>query len=246
MMDYEVYHMSKGEKVKTWAMACIIVWLIAYLFYRNLIIVLLFSPAAFVVVKFQKKWLKEKRYWELNLQFKEGLQSISAALNAGYSIENAIYEATNDLLLLYDEDAYIIKEFQYMLYQLQVNKTVEEIFLDFAERAHLEDISNFVDVFITAKRTGGDLIRIISATSKNINDKIEVKREIQTMITSKKFECNIMSVIPLGIVVYMWISSPGYMDCLYNNLFGIVVMTVLLIIYIAAYLLCIHLTKINV
>lgn len=246
MIDYEVYTMSKAEKIKIWGSAIAIVWMIAYLFYKNIIFVLLVTPAAILVVKVQKKQLKEKRYWELNLQFKEGLQSISAALNAGYSIENAIYEAIIDLQLLYEEDAYLIKEFQYMLYQLQVNKTVEEIFLEFADRAHLEDVTNFVEVFITAKRTGGDLIKIISATSKNINDKIEVRREIQTMITSKKFEANIMCIIPLGIVVYMWISSPGYMDCLYNNLFGIVLMSVLLVIYIAAYLLCLHLTKIKV
>ena len=118
--------------------------------------------------------------------------------------------------------------------------------MDFSNRAHLVDVTNFVDVFITAKRTGGDLMRIISATSKNINDKIEVRREIQTMITSKKFESNIMCLIPLGIILYMWMSSPGYMDCLYNNVFGIIVMSVFLLIYIGAYLLCRRLTKIEV
>ncbi len=246
MMDYETYVLSKKERVTAWGTALIITWGMAYLFYKNVVIMLLATPVAFFLVRFQKKRWKEKRYWELNLQFKEGIQSISAALNAGYSIENAIYEAVNDLALLYEEDAYIIKEFQYMLCQLQMNQTVEEVFLDFANRARLEDVTNFVEVFITAKRTGGDLIRIISATSKNINDKIEVKREIKTMITAKKYEANIMCMIPLGIILYMWASSPGYMDCLYNNAFGILFMSVMLVLYIAAYLLCVRLTKIQV
>lgn len=246
MMDYSVYKMSKSEFVKAGAISLIIVWAIAYLFYKNFFITFLLSPCAIFLIRFQKRQLKEKRNWELNIQFKEGLISISTALNAGYSMENAIYEATRDLLLLYDEESYIIKEFQYMLYELQINKTVEEIFTEFAGRAHLEDVNNFVDVFITAKRTGGDIIKIIAATSKNINDKIEVRREIQTMITAKKFESNIMCIIPLGIIVYMWVSSPGYLDILYNNLFGIAIMTILLAIYIVAYLLCNHLTKIKV
>ena len=112
MMDYETYVLSKKERVTAWGTALIITWGMAYLFYKNVVIMLLATPVAFFLVRFQKKRWKEKRYWELNLQFKEGIQSISAALNAGYSIENAIYEAVNDLALLYEEDAYIIKEFQ--------------------------------------------------------------------------------------------------------------------------------------
>ncbi|MDO5518922.1 MAG: type II secretion system F family protein [bacterium] len=246
MIDYSVYKMTKAEWMKAIVISLFAVWGLTYLFYKNIIVILIASPLSLFFVRFQKERLKEKRYWELNLQFKEGLLSISTALNAGYSIENALYQATRDLLLLYDEDAYIIKEFQYMLYELQVNKTIEEIFLEFSERAHLEDVTNFVDVFITAKRTGGNIMKIIGATSNNINDKIEVRREIQTMLTAKKYESNIMCIVPLGIIVYMWLSSPGYMDVLYNNVFGFIVMTVLLTVYVAAYLLCNHLTKIEV
>ncbi|MDO5291181.1 MAG: type II secretion system F family protein [bacterium] len=246
MIDYSVYKMTKEEWFKAILLSLAVVWGLTYLFYKNILIMLLASPFSLLFIRFQKEQLKEKRAWELNIQFKEALLSLSTALNAGYSIENAVYQATKDLLLLYDEDAYIIKEFQYMLYELQVNKTIEEIFLEFAARTHLEDVTNFVDVFITAKRTGGNIMKIIGTTSKNINDKIEVRREIQTMITAKQYESNIMCIVPLGIIVYMWISSPGYMDVLYNNIFGILVMSVLLAIYVAAYLLCNHLTKIKI
>ncbi len=246
MIDYSEYKMTKGELAKAITIGLLVVWSIAYLFYKNIIIMLLVSPGALLLIKLQKKRLMEKRFFELNMQFKEALVSISAALNAGYSLENSLFEATKDLLLLYDEDDYIIKEFRFMLYELQINKTVEEIFLEFEGRAHLEDVTNFVDVLVTAKRTGGDIIKIIGATSKNINDKIEVRREIQTMITAKKFEANIMCMIPLGIILYMWVSSPGYLDVLYNNVLGIIIMTVLLAIYCMAYLLCNHLTKIEI
>ena len=54
---------------------------------------------------------KKARKWEFNQQFRQGILCLSAALNAGYSIENAFGEAIGDLSLMYDEDADIIQEF---------------------------------------------------------------------------------------------------------------------------------------
>lgn len=187
-----------------------------------------------------------ERKWELNLQFRDGITSISSALNAGYSIENAICEAKKDLLLMYDENTIIVKEFQYMIYQMNNNQTVEEILQDFAERSSVEDIHNFAEVFITAKRTGGDIIKIIRTTSNSISDKLEVKREILTLITAKKFESNIMNVIPLGIILYMWVCSPGFLDPLYGNILGIGIMSVALLLYGVAYVISQQIINIEV
>lgn len=193
----------------------------------------------------KKKRIMERK-WELNLQFRDGITSISSALNAGYSIENAICEAKKDLLLMYDENTIIVKEFQYMIYQMNNNQTVEEILQDFAERSSVEDIHNFAEVFITAKRTGGDIIKIIRTTSNSISDKLEVKREILTLITAKKFESNIMNVIPLGIILYMWVCSPGFLDPLYGNILGIGIMSVALLLYGVAYVISQQIINIEV
>ncbi|WP_170164402.1 type II secretion system F family protein [Mobilisporobacter senegalensis] len=163
--------------------------------------------------------------------------SISSSLNAGYSIENSLSEAIGDLKILYGESSYIVNEFEYMASQIRMNRTIEEVLQEFANRSQLEDIHNFAEVFITAKRTGGDMIKIIRATSKVIGDKVDVKREIKTLITAKQFETKIMNLIPLGIILYMWMFSPGFLDPLYHNLFGIIIMTAALIVYIVSFLL---------
>lgn len=42
---------------------------------------------------------------------------------------------------------------------------------------------------------------IIRNTADQIGDKIDVKREIDTMLAAKKYEFQVMSVIPFGIVL---------------------------------------------
>ena len=245
MIDYENYTYTREEAVKYFLMGLLLSSFIAILFYKSIWAVLLFSPFALFFLKFMKEKKKKARKWEFNQQFRQGILCLSAALNAGYSIENAFGEAIGDLSLMYDEDADIIQEFSWIRAQIALNKTVEEVLGDLAYRTGIEDVENFAEIFQTAKRTGGDLMKIIQQTGKNIGERIEIQREMETLISAKKLEANVMAVVPLGIILYMWLSSPGFLDSLYHNVFGCVVMTVLLVVYIGAYLVMQKITDIH-
>lgn len=236
MIDYTTYHWEKREFFSQFFQSMALFCGIFYLFYESLWTIILAVPISCLAVRRKEKKRLEDRKWQLNMEFKEAILSLSAALNAGYSIENAFAESIKDLHLLYGEDSYIIPEFEYILYQIRMNRTVESAIEEFAKRSGVEDICNFSEVVTTAKRTGGDLMKIIRATGKNIGDKIEIKREINTLITAKKFEAKIMNVIPLGIILYLLVTSPGFLNPLYHNLNGIMTMTIALIAYVMAYI----------
>ena len=233
MPDYK--KPEREEVVKAFALGGVILGVLGYLFYQSLVAVILMQSLLVPYYRNYRKEYYQKRLWKVNQEFKEFLLSLSTALNAGYSVENALVESREGLGHLLGERADMMREIDYMIAQLQLNMTVEEIFLKLEERLPIEDVHNFVDVFTTAKRTGGDIIRIIQSTSTCIRDKVEVKREIQTLVTAKKFEGNIMCLAPMGIILYLQLGSPGYMNPLYHNMFGIFVMTVLLGVYGLAY-----------
>lgn len=229
--DYNEYHYTKKEWVRYFTQGALCGIVVGLLFYSSIVGAIVFIPYGFLFVRNKKKQLITNRKWQLNLEFRDGISSIAAALNAGYSIENAFSQAAEDLRLMYPPDALILCEFESIIRQINRNRPVEDLLKNFADRSGVEDISNFAEVFITAKRTGGDLMKIIRTTGTTIGDKIEVKREIITMVTAKQFECNIMNLIPFGIVVYLKLCSPGFLDPLYHNLFGILFMTIVLILY---------------
>ena len=78
------------------------------------------------------------------------------------------------------------------------------------------------------------MISITRMAAEKISEKIEVRREIHTMIAGKKMEGRIMNLIPLGMILYFWICSPGFLDCLYEAS-GKLVMTALMAVYVFAY-----------
>ena len=57
------------------------------------------------------------------------------------------------------------------------------------------------------------------------------------MTTAKQLEHTIMSVIPAAIILYLRFAFSGFLDVLYEGVFGRMVMTVCLMIYAAAILL---------
>mgnify|MGYP000234804925 CR=1 FL=1 len=116
--------------------------------------------------------------------------------------------------------------------QVPVEQAVEELV---RENKAFKMWKALTGVFVTAKRSGGNLMSIIRNTADQIGDKIDVKREIDTMLAAKKYEFQVMSVIPFGIVLYMTVSFPEFMGNLYGNIAGRGVMTGCLIIYLGAY-----------
>jgi tight adherence protein B len=235
LTDYNGYHYAGKEKLKYLLQGVTIIVVLGYLFYKHLLGILLLTPLIYFYMKGKKRSLIKDRKWKLNLEFRDGILAISAALEAGYSAENAIEEARKDLGQIYPEDAMIIQELSYMVNQIRMNVTLEKVLEDFAIRSQVEDILSFSEVFNTAKRTGGDLINVIKLTGNVINDKIEVKREIITLISAKRMEANIMKGIPVLILIYLSLSSPGFLSPLYHNIFGVIVMSILLLFYLGAY-----------
>ncbi len=224
-----------------------IIYMVFYLFYRNFYIVFFITiPISLIKYKIEKNDNYEEYKWNLNLEFKDGLQGISAALNAGYSLENSFGEAINDLKLIYGESSLLVPWFEDITNKLNLNIPIEKLLSDFAIQSEIEDIKNFADVICTAKRTGGDIISITRNTSDKISQKIEVSREIHSMIAGKKMESNIMIVIPLAMIAYLWVTSPGFLNPLYETVQGRMIMSLLIGVYIAAYLISCNIVKIKI
>ena len=209
--------------------------MISYLFYGRCLCAILLSPYLIYFLKsWEKQWI-EKRKNMFQLQFKEAVQALATALNVGYSVENAMREVLKDLQVIYKKDELIIRGFRYMVRQLDVNFTIEKVLQEFSERTKEEDVQTFVTIFVMAKRSGGDMIGIIRNTVQQMSEKADIRREIGTIIASKKLEFKVMSAIPFGMIGYMKFSFSEFMGILYGNVAGVVIMTICFLGYVIAY-----------
>ena len=235
MMDYGVYQFDRREWIKNLLLYVMLAGGIAYLFYRSFVafgVSLLFVGRFF---RIRKEACCRRRKRELEGQFLSAIQTVCSSLRAGYSVENAFVQACLELEKIYKEEDIIVKEFRFISSQLQLNRNLEELLNDLAVRSDAEDIRNFAEVFSAAKRTGGNLIAIMEHTAWSIGQKEETRREIETVLSAKKLEQNIMSLVPAGILFYVQLVSPGFLDGMYHNTAGILIMSLCLFVYGTAY-----------
>ena len=241
-MDYGVYTLTLREWFFYAAQGLAGCALAAYIFYRSSAAFLVMAPVGIVYPLYCREDLKDLAeechrrtisvcLRRLNLEFKDGILVLASFLSAGYSIENAVAASGRELTLLYGADGLMAGEFEEMARGLRLNRTVESVFLDLGGRSGLEDVNNFAQVFAAAKRSGGDLVEIISHTAGVIRDKVQVQEEIHTMTASKAFEQKIMRLGPVLIVLYIDLTSPGFFDIMYRTMAGRLVMSGCLAVY---------------
>lgn len=244
--DYSEYRFSAKQGFLAVLEGAILVLAIGYFFYHSLIACGVLLPLFGFWVKEKRKELSKKRRQELGAQFKDLVLALSANMKAGYSIENALREAYRDMEPLYGVDSPIVFEIRHMIRGLANNVALEKLLYDLGLRSHISDIMQFADVFYIAKKGGGNLTEILEKTAGVIEQKIETDKEIQLMISAKKMEQKIMNLVPFFIIFYIGTTSKGFFDVLYHNLVGIVVMTVCLVFYGAAWRLSRRIVEIEV
>ncbi|HBY19571.1 MAG: hypothetical protein A2Y24_03570 [Clostridiales bacterium GWE2_32_10] len=235
MTDYNIYIMTKDEKIKYFVGAYLFIFAVSYLFYANVVISAGVSCLAYYYLDIKKREIIKIRKCELLREFKDAIYLLSTAFSAGHSVENAFkktFEGLNDLYQ--GREADILKEFEHIVKQASFNKSINILLHSLAERADIEDITNFVDVFIACDSTGGNLNEVIRNTSSVINEKMEIEEEIEVLVTNKKLEQKVISIIPICIMLILSLTASDYIDPLHNSLGGYIVTSIVLGLIFAA------------
>jgi len=188
LIDYEHYQFGRKEIILYGLEAVGIVLFFAYFFYRSFWMVIPLMPVGVFVLKRKKKELAKKQQNTLKIQFKEAVLSISAGMRAGYSAENAFKEAYKDMVRMFGRQSLICRELAYLLGGMSNNIPIEKLLQSFGNRSGVEEIKEFGEIFEISKKNGGNIGQIIAQTVDIISRKLEVDREIETLISAKKLE----------------------------------------------------------
>ena len=244
--DYRTVAFTPKETIMYLSVIALIVGGIAFLFYRSVWMMIPLSFIGIYLWKDFKNMEAEKRRDILAAQFKDCIRSVSAGMRAGYSVENAFRESIGDINLIYGDNSYMSRELKSICAGLSNNENLEDMLVSLGVRSGVDDIKEFGEIFKIAKRGGGNLTGIISDTVALMERKMEIDREIKVVISSKKLESRIMEFVPFGIIAYLSLTSPALFENLYHNVVGISVMSVCLIVYVAAFLLSKKIVSIEV
>ena len=246
-ISYDKYRLSLKEKRDCVIISYISLFIVFYIFYHSVIFSAVSGVFIPVCLKLYAESVAEKRKELLITQFRDFLYSLSASFAAGRHMRYGLMEAKENLGMMYGDNTPMIAEISDMLVKIDEFRTpMEDVLKDFADRSSAGDIENFVDTYLICRETGGDVNRIISKTADMLIDKIGIEKEIKTLTAQKRFEGKIISAMPVVVILFLNVVSPGYLEVLYSSFTGRLIMTAAIAGIAYAYHLTLKLTRVEV
>ena len=219
---------------------------VAYLFYNSWIGIIPGVVVGFISFKTEKEKIRKNKKRRLLKGFQDLMTSVDAALEAGFSLENAILAAYGDLSVRYSKKDRIMQYLAVINRRVSMNEPIDTVLMDIALKTELKEMIDFADVIRVVKQSGGNTINIIRETVENISERIAVEKEIEVIIAGKQLEQRIMMIMPFVVILYMRLSMSNFMKGIYGNIPGMIFMTFMLCLVVIADKLGRNITSIEV
>lgn len=173
-----------------------------------------------------------KKQWETRCnrfvdQMVDGLTIMANGVKAGLSITQSMERVVDSL------PNPISQEFNLVLSQIRIGRTVEEALIDLGERIPKPDVQMFVTSINILKETGGNMAETFSTIVTVIRERQKIERKIEAMTAQGVMQGMIISMVPIGIIVLLWIIDPTYVGPMFNTTLGLILLTIMFALVIA-------------
>jgi len=251
-LNYKVYYMNFGEKILYFIIGFGVGAFVGYLFYGGIgkdelgnpttvtrILDIFFTcsiglAAGLNFIPIRTKQIIARRRKKLSSQFRDLLEALSTSLGAGKNIPDSFSAVYDDLKVQYEEDAFILHEVKVILAGIKNNNDIEDLLYDFGRRSGIDDINSFANVFKICYRKGGNIKDTIRSTHEILSDKMEIREDIETVVTANKNEQNIMMVMPIALIGIIKLMSPDF-AANFTTMTGLIATTVAVALFIIAH-----------
>lgn len=191
-------------------------------------------PAAIVVTVFmwsvplmfvKKQW--EKRCSLFVDQMIDGLTIMSNGIKAGLSVTQAMERVVESL------PNPISQEFNLVLSQIRLGRSIEEGLLELGERIPRPDVQMFVTSINILKETGGNMAETFSTIVITIRERQKVEKKIEAMTAQGIMQGMIISMVPIGIIALLWFIDPNYISPMFSTTLGLILLVIMFGLVIA-------------
>ena len=235
--DYDLYEMKPDERKKILLLTALSAGLCGYLYFHSLFAGMIFIVFSLFIIPVYKKLRAENQKQELRIQFRDFLYSVSASVNTGRSLDEALEDSCEPMMMIYGERSPLVLELAHMAHVIRdTNGSAETLLKDLARRSHIEEIGEFVDVCTTCRKTGGDLASLVGKASEILTQNIELRSEKHVLLSQKKLESRILALMPPAVILLINLSSSDYLGIMYTTLEGHMIMALSLAATLGSFL----------
>ncbi len=161
------------------------------------------------------KIMHDSRCTRFTDQMIDGLTIMANGIKSGLSVPQAMERVVENL------QNPISQEFNLVLSQLRLGRSVEEALTELGERIPKPDVQMFVTSINILKETGGNLAETFQTIVQTIRERQKIEKKIQAMTAQGIMQGIIISLVPIVIMIVFLVLDPKYVMPMFTTTLGL-------------------------
>ncbi len=159
-------------------------------------------------------FLKKRREAKFLAAFPDAVDVIVRGIKAGLPLLDSLK------LIATDAEEPVRSEFRAIIETQTIGMPIGEACLKLYESIPLAEANFFGIVISIQQRAGGNLSEALGNLSRVLRDRKKMKAKIQAMSMEAKASASIIGALPIAVMALVWITSPAYIDLLWTDPLG--------------------------
>lgn len=182
---------------------------------RGFFVATLVAVITFPVPRLYLRYLKKRRLIRFNEQLEDALTSMSSALKAGFSINQAIE------VIAQENIKPISIEFRLLLQEIRLGVPLEQALHNMLDRLGSDDFELVATAIITARQTGGELTVTFERLAAMIRERMRIAGRLRALTAQGRMQAYVVGAMPYLLMLVMNYIAPDMMSAFFNSITGI-------------------------
>jgi tight adherence protein B len=225
--------MRPAEFVLAWAATPFVFVAVAYVAgfiftgLQNIVALVLFFLLGLWAPRFYLKYRQGKRLRQFGEQLPDTITLLANSLRAGSSFLQGIELVTREARPPIQE------EFERVVRDMQLGLSLQPALNNLVRRVASEDLELMVTAIQIQSQVGGNLATVLDSIAFTIRERVRIKGEIQTLTAMQRYSGYVITLLPVGLGLILFLISPSYMTAMFDKppeMFGLPLGIVLFIV----------------
>jgi len=216
-----------GEFVVLTVVAALVGAVLGAALLRNPLLALGVGAAAAAGPTMALRIAMKRRAEKLREQLPDVLTIMASSLRAGHSFMQSLDAVAKEIA----QPA--ATEFQRVVSEIRLGRPVDDALEALAVRVGSPDFRWAVLAVNIQREVGGNLAEILDNVADTLRERAQMRRQVRVLTAEGRLSAWVLTLLPLSIALYMFITNPDYIGLLVTTTLGIIMLasaSVLLVI----------------
>lgn len=215
----------------TWLTLVAVLLLTLWLVFDLTVLGLVISAILVCLPWYVVRRMAERRKEKIEDQLADAMVSLASAIKAGLSLAQALD------ILARQSPRPICQEFQQVVGEYQLGKTLERCLVEAKERLRSENFALFTAAMEASRESGGRLNETVDRIAHSVRELQRLERKVESETAQARASAFYMALAPLAILVlYYFVVDRANTERLFTTVWGQVLLSMAVVLNVTAYL----------